>query len=416
MMKALSLLLLVSLLLGLCGCGSQAEPEDVLATLPPQISPMSCVDLLSGLSPRTVEARTPDTALSAAMGEFAVSLLQHSFTAGENTVLSPYSLYLALSMAANGADGDTLAQMEAILGLPVPALNAYLLSLQKQGGKELLSANSLWIRQDFPVKEDFLQSLADHYETQAYSAPFTDSTLEEINRWIEGKTDGQIPGALDKIDPDAMMYLINALSFRGAWKSPYSTDRIMDGTFLGSRGEETAEFMGAKEGIYLEDALATGFMKEYEGGRYSFLALLPNEGVSLEDYIASLSGDSLSRTLAQAQYCSVNTMVPKLRLECSLEAAEVLDAMGMKEAFTMNADFSRIEPEKLLYISRILHKTTLTVDEAGTEAGAVTVEEFALKNSPMREKSVVLNRPFLMGIYDNVNHCFLFLSAVETLS
>jgi serpin B len=155
-------------------------------------------------------------------------------------------------------------------------------------------------------------------------------------------------------------------------------------------------------------------MKEYEGGRYSFLALLPNEGVSLEDYIASLSGDSLSRTLAQAQYCSVNTMVPKLRLECSLEAAEVLDAMGMKEAFTMNADFSHIEPEKLLYISRILHKTTLTVDEAGTEAGAVTVEEFALKNSPMREKSVVLNRPFLMGIYDNVNHCFLFLSAVET--
>ncbi|MBR6826512.1 MAG: serpin family protein [Oscillospiraceae bacterium] len=414
--KFVSWTLIATLVLATVGCGKEVAPEE-LQELPGSIQNTEAqgatLELLSALVRQKVEGQTPDHAFSAGINDFAVSLLQHSRVSGENTVLSPYSVYMALAMSANGAQGQTLAQMEALLGKEVSELNPYILGLQEGSGAELQQANSVWFHSDLAIKEEFLQSLKNYFEAQAFQTAFSDKTLEEMNRWINDATAGRIPEALDQMNPNAMLYLINALTFDALWKAPYNTNQLMEGAFYGSQGEKSVQMMCSTEHTYLEDAKATGFMKDYAGDQYSFLALLPKEGVTLEEYLSSLTGESLMATVEAAQTGNVVATMPKVSLETSVEMEKILAEMGMVDAFTMDADFTGIEGNGDLFISRVLHKTYLQVDELGTQAGAVTIEEFATKGFMLEVKTVTLDRPYVMGIYDKVNGCFLFLGTVE---
>ncbi len=403
-------LLLFAIALSMAGCGEEASIQPTQEALSTE---SEALDLLSAMIRQTVEAKAADETLSGSMTNFALSLLQNSHSTGENTLLSPYSVYMALSMTANGARGATLAQIESLLGLPVAELNQYVLSLQNSAGEELSEANSLWLHEKLPVEEAFLQSLKNYYEAQVYSAPFDDSTLDAMNHWIQEETKGRIPQALDQMNPNAMMYLINALTFDGSWETAYATQDITTQTFYSPSGEKTMEMMSSEESLYLDDGRATGFLKDYAGGQYSFVALLPNEGISLEDYLSTLTGDSLLTTIQNAETTSVMTTMPKLQVETTVEMRDILSKMGMVDAFTMEADLSGINGQQDLFISRILHKTYLQVDEAGTQAGAVTIEEVVTKGVSLNQKFVFLNRPYVMGIYDKLNGCFLFLGAVE---
>lgn len=407
-------ILLFAISLSLCGCGdAPAEPDHSLETSTAAVEAEGTLELLSAMIRQSVEEKAPDEKLSISMTDFALSLLQNSYTPGENTVLSPYSVYVALSMTANGARGETLSQMEALLGMSSEDLNSYALYLQNAGGKELTEANSLWFRETLPVEETFLQNLKNYYNAQVYAAPFDDSTLEAMNSWIKHQTNNRIPQALDQINPNAMLYLINALTFNGRWEEIYTTQDITNQVFYSAEGEQTVEMLTSTEHLYLDDGRATGFLKNYEGGQYSFLALLPNEGLSLEDYLSSLTEDDLLRTIEKAKNTAVIATMPKVQTETSLEMQDILKAMGMVDAFTMDADLSGINGQQDLYISRILHKTYLQVDEAGTQAGAVTIEEVVTKGVSINQEFVFLNRPYLMGIYDKINDCFLFLGTVE---
>ena len=127
-----------------------------------------------------------------------------------------------------------------------------------------------------------------------FRAPFDETTLADLNAWVSDRTDGMIPAILDRIPGSAMVYLVNALAFDGQWESVYRENQIHEGTFTAEDGAaQPVQMMYSQEYAYLEDGLATGFLKYYEGGTYAFAALLPNEGVSLEDYIASLTGEGL---------------------------------------------------------------------------------------------------------------------------
>ena len=412
--KITAWVLLFAISLGLWGCGSDIPESHPSVGAP--ISPgetIGALELLSAIPRQSVEEKAPDEKLSSSMTDFSLSLLQSSYVPGENTVLSPYSLYIALSMTANGAQGDTLSQMEALLGLSSEELNSYALHLQSTGGKELSEANSLWLRDTLSVQETFLQTLKNYYSAQVYSSPFDSSTLEAMNSWIKDRTNDRIPQALDQMNPNAMLYLINALTFDGRWKTAYNKQDVTNQVFYGSHGEQTVEMMTSTESLYLDDGQATGFLKDYEGGQYSFMALLPKEGLSLEDYLSSLTAEALLHTIEEAKVTSVVATMPKLQTESSLELQDILKSMGMVDAFTMDADFSGINGREDLCISRILHKTYLQVDEAGTQAGAVTIEEFVTKGIEVNQEFVFLNLPYLMGIYDKVNGCFLFLGTVE---
>jgi len=150
------------------------------------------------------------------------------------------------------------------------------------------------------VKPEFLQTNADYYNAAVYSSQFDNSTVQQINNWVELNTDGMIDKILEEINPDMMMYLINAVAFDAEWKDVYNLRSIKDELFTDISGnKQTVAFMTAEEQIYLDDGKATGFVKPYENDRYSFAALLPNEGISIDEYIETLTGAELISSILQ---------------------------------------------------------------------------------------------------------------------
>ena len=227
-----------------------------------------------------------------------------------------------------------------------------------------------------------------------------------------------IPSILDEIPDSAMLFLINALAFDGKWQTPYEPEQVTDGTFTAADGSERAvTMMQSSETEYLDDGQATGFIKYYKEGGYAFAALLPNEGVSIDSCIASLTGAGLRETLQNAEQTQVNATLPKFSADYSAELSGSLKALGVTDAFDGDrADFSAMgqSGEGRLFISRVLHKTHIELDEQGTSAAAATaVEMNATACAPAEQpKSVVLNRPFVYMILDTNTMLPVFFGAV----
>ena len=357
--------------------------------------------------------------------DFAVELLQRSDDGG-NVLLSPVSVLSALAMTTNGAAGETRSQMEAALGLSAEDLNIYFQAYADAlpDGKDARCslANSIWFRDDadrLTVEQSFLNICADYYGADLFRAPFDDSTLKDLNAWVSDRTDGMIPSILSDIPDSAMVYLVNALVFDGQWESVYRENQIHEGTFTTEDGStQSAQLMYSQEDSFLEDGLATGFLKYYEDRTYAFAALLPNEGVSLEDYIASLTGQGLRSTLTSAQPEAVQAAIPQFTAQYSTELSGILSELGMTDAFDASrADFSAMgnSPDGPLYLSRVLHKTLLALDAQGTRAGAATVVEVdtGADNTPGR--TVYLDRPFLYLLMDCEADLPLFIGIVRSL-
>ena len=342
-------------------------------------------NLMDGIIPNEVSTLDDLGTHNPAVADFAIRLFNASEESGENTLVSPLSVLYALAMTANGAKGKTLAQMESVLGMTTDELNLYLYSYMKnlpQGEKYKLSlANSIWFTDDerFTVNQSFLQTNADYYGSDVYKSPFDSKTCKEINKWVKEKTDGMIPEILDEIPKETVMYLINALAFDAEWAEIYEETAVCEGKFTKEDGtEQDVEFMYNTEHRYLEDENATGFMKYYKDRKYAFVALLPNEGVSVSEYISSLDGEALSKMLSNPKNTTVRTSIPKFETEYDVEMSDVLKKMGMTDAFNGDiADFTELgtSTEGNIFINRVLHRTFISVDERGTKAGAVTVVE-----------------------------------------
>lgn len=412
-MGILSLALMFSLLFSLSGCGASARAADLMAGV--KASGVSAdVDLTGGDS--------------TAIAGFAVKLFQNSVPAAKNTLVSPLSVLCALAMTANGAKGETLTQMEEAFGLSVQELNdylhAYLERLPSEDKYKLSVADSIWFRDDdkLTVKQSFLQTNADYYGASIYKAAFDEGTLKDINAWVGDNTDGMIQNILDKIPDGAVMYLINALAFDAEWDNIYKESQVHDGAFTTESGEKRdVEMMYGSENRYLDDGNATGFLKYYADRKYAFAALLPNEGVSIEDYAASLTGEGLMNTLDNAQNAEVETAVPKFESEYSVEMSDILKSMGMANAFDVNmADFTGLGKSEAgnIFISRVIHKTYIAVDEKGTRAGAATVvENSAGSAAPAEEPKIVyLDRPFVYMLIDCETNLPLFIGTMMDIA
>lgn len=370
--------------------------------------------------PVSVSAEAVDEG-RAALADFSVRLFQKNVRRGENTLISPLSVLYALAMTANGAEGETLVQMERVLGMPVEELNqclcAYAGSLPSGEKARLYLANSIWFKDDgLTVEPDFLQANEDWYGASLYKAPFDSGTLRDINNWIDKSTDGMIPQMLDEIPDDVAMYLINALTFDGEWEQIYRENEVRKGTFTTEDGKaQDVELMYAQENRYLADENATGFIKYYAGKDYALAALLPNEGVSVEDYAASLSGEYLTALLDGAAADPVETAIPKFQYGYGVEMNGQLEEMGMTDAFSPAADFSKISGQTALYISQVLHKTAITVDEKGTKAGAATAVAMNSSAAVIPLKTVYLNRPFVYMLVDCQTNLPVFMGVLADM-
>lgn len=404
----ISLLLVCAMAVNLTGCTMKVQAKD----------------LMEGITPNNVDALDDLSSQNADVIDFAIRLFKASNENGKNTLISPLSVLCALAMTANGAEEETLAQMKEVLGMTTDELNLYLYSYMKnlpQGDKYKLSlANSIWFTEDerFTVNQDFLQSNADYYGADIYKAPFDKQTLRDINNWVKQNTDGMIPEILDQIPPEAIMYLVNALAFEAEWSEIYEKHQVKDGEFTKEDGtKQNAKFMYGSEGTYFEDEKAIGFMKRYKGGKYAFVAMLPNEGVTVSEYIASLDGETLNALLANPQYATVHTSIPKFETEYKVEMSEILQSMGMTEAFDMyNADFEGLGTSTggNIYISRVLHKTFISVGEKGTKAGAATIVEMkdGAAGEPTEPKEIYLDRPFVYMLVDCENNIPFFIGTL----
>lgn len=358
--------------------------------------------------------------------DFALRIFQASAEDGKNTLISPLSVLCALSMTANGADGETLAQMESVLGMSVDELNKYIYSYinsRPQSEQYKLSiANSIWFKDtdEFVPNRGFLQTNADYYGAEIYKTPFDSSALKDINNWVDNETDGMIPEILDEISDEAIMYLINALAFEAEWEDVYAENQIREGIFTLEDGtKQNAELMHSVENKYIESDNAKGMVKYYKNRKYAFVALLPDEGISISDYVASLNGKKLNDMLTNIKNGRVFASVPKFETDYGVDLKDALVSMGMPYAFDEHeADFTSLGSvaDGNIFIGRVLHKTFMSVDEKGTSAGAATVVETLRTTGAEKTVEIYLDRPFVYMLIDCATNTPFFIGTMMNVN
>lgn len=414
MKRYIAFILLAALVLCQSACAAKVEASS--ATL---LTPVASLE--------KPEPQALSDGFYAHQNKFAWNLFSSAIAEdkGKNVLISPLSVQLALCMTANGADGATLEQMQALLcqGALSSAngeLASYLSQLPTDEKAKLHIANSIWYRggqAPINVYDDFLNICAGYYNAQAYQAPFNRQTVDDINGWVSQHTDGMIPKLVDDLDPSTAMVLLNALCFDAKWQSIYMDSDMVEDDFHALSGQkQKAEYMKSSEYSFLELPGATGFTKNYASGGYKFAALLPNEGVDIYDFIASVSAEDLAAVLAAPQSIKVQVWLPKFTCEYDLNMNELLCGLGMSDAFDPGmADFSKMSNAGL-YISEVLHKTYIQVDENGTKASAATaiVMPECAPPAPQDYRTVKLDRPFVYMILD-ANDLPLFIGVVAEL-
>lgn len=390
---------------------------------------VQALNLMEGIKAQTVAGKEPDAAFRNAQYEFALALFKACREAdGENAVVSPLSVMLALSMTANGAKGETLRQMEEVLGLRIPELNAYLKTYVNQLPSNKKStvhiANSIWFREGLEVNRDFLQTNANYYGADAYASPFDAQTLKDINTWVSENTDGKIDKILEDFGSDMFMYLINAMYFDAKWERGFfdQSKTITSSFYRADGGKQIVTKMESTVEQYLRTINAVGFMKEYSGGKYKFVALLPNKNLTLDEFLADLTPETLTATLDNAETASVLTWLPEYTVDYRITLNDALSQIGMPAAFDpYSADFSGVIDTTVdgnIYIDKVIHKTHITVNAEGTKAAAAT--EVGLIKDGIGggncDYSVDLNRPFMYMIVDSENNLPLFIGTVDQVN
>ena len=357
---------------------------------------------------------------------FAVSLLQKC-AEGKSAFISPLSALTALQMAANGASGETAAEMQKTLGgsLSTEELNQELFifyeSLLSNKTASLKSANALWMTdsEHFKVSKRFVDIINDTFRATLACAPLAeDGTVDVINDWCRKNTDGMIPKLLDygDIDPTAVMVLLNSITFDGLWSRQYDEYECKSMTFHGETHDTAVKMMMAEEYEYISGEHETGFIKSYMDSPCRFAAILPEEGISMEEYLASLDGEKLA-SLLDHSHESVTTGLPEFSFDWSGLLNDALQEMGIKQAFLSTADFSGLgvmDDGTNISIGRVLQKTHIEINQSGTRAAAVTETDFA-GGDERPEKTVILDRPFVYVIFEWESKLPIFIGCVTDI-
>lgn len=354
--------------------------------------------------------------------DFSLELFRRTAEKEKSIMISPLSVLVAMTMTANGADHDTRREMEQVLGgSSVEELNGELnnfLAGLYTGEKAVLKrADSIWFKNiDCAdcLNKDFLKLISDEFQAELFPVPFDSQTREQINQWVSENTKGRIENFLKMLPENAMMYLIDICTLDAQWARIYEKHEISKGIFTAyNHKKQKALMMRGTETMYLEDEAAAGFVKPYARG-YSFAALLPKEGIDIIDYVKSLSGERFLHLLDNVKHTMIWAEIPKFQGKASLELGEALQEMGIKKAFSEEADLSLIGKVKEgLRITRVFQDTYIQIDERGTKAGAVTAVELA-RGAVMADR-IKLDRPFVYAVVDNETKLPLFLGTVLSM-
>ncbi len=384
------------------------------------VTRVSAAELSAGYTRSTTESGNEDDALYNALASFTFKMLDATMSDdGESIFISPYSIAMCLGMLTEGADGNTRAQLEALLGMSSDELSRALYAFTTRlcdADSPLAVADSLWIRNGFSVKSDFLQRNADWYGAQIYNASFGEETVNDINAWCSEHTDGMIKKIIDNIESDTVTYLINAVCFDAEWQNKYEKNDILDDIFVNQNGDERAVQMLHSSGeTYISSDALEGFAKNYEGGDFSFVGLLPkDETADIFEVAADLDGESWL-ALWRERGGSADAGIPEFKLECSLGLNDALKSFGASDMFDgFCADFGRLSDEPT-YCTEVGHKTFIELDRNGTRAAAVTWATNTCEAVIEEAKVVILDRPFICMIVDNASGIPIFVGVISDI-
>lgn len=256
-----------------------------------------------------------------------------------------------------------------------------------------------------------------------YTFSSGERVVQDINLWVSEKTDGMIKDILDEGNSAEEVFLVNALAFHSEWQEIYREGQVKSGVFTTEDGQkQDAIMMYSTEGLYLEDEKAEGFIKYYADQKYAFAALLPENGVSVSEYVSTLTGRRLTDILDHGQRVAVSAAVPKFETDYHAEMRDTLEKMGIYDAFnSATSDFSEmLDHEKKHFnrfgVNEVVHQTYFALDEEKTKAGAATVVMGTTAGADMTEaepeKRIYLNRPFVYMLIDCDTKLPLFIGTM----
>jgi serpin B len=363
-MKTLSLLTICSLLL--FSCNQESDNQAI-----------------NNITPTEKSAK-----IIAADNQFGLEIFQDINklqTEQKNTMISPMSISLALAMVYNGTDGNTKSQVENMLhksGLTSEDINQnykdLVSALASHDSKvELNVSNAIFYRNTFPVKDDFISANKKFYEAEVSGLDFTKNTdaVNTINGWVNTKTKGKINKIIEQIRPEDIMFLLNAIYFNGEWKYRFDTDQTTSQLFI---KEDNTSIQVPTMTIensfnYYNDTNFEMLEMPYGSGKFSMLVLLPKTGKKTSDVISSISPNNLESWLSKLSETKKTVLLPKFEFKFDKSLVSNLQDLGMADAFDpAKANLSGISSAAKLFISEVMHKSYIKVDEKGTEAAAVT--------------------------------------------
>lgn len=324
----------------------------------------------------------------AADNQFGLEIFQKinsSSTEQKNTMISPMSISLALAMAYNGAAGDTKAQMESMLhksGLTPEDINQnykdLVAALANHDPKvELAVSNAIFYRNTFSVKPDFITTNQNYYDAEVAGLDFSKATetLNKVNGWVNSKTKGKIDKIINQVKPEDIMYILNAIYFNGEWKYRFDASKTSNQTFTkeDNASAQVPTMTIENQFNYYDDTNFEMLEIPYGSGKFSMLILLPKSGKKADDVISSLTTANLNSWISKLTETKKTVYLPKFEFKFDKSLISNLQDLGMVDAFNPHkSNLSGISDAAQLYISEVMHKSYIKVDEKGTEAAAVT--------------------------------------------
>ena len=390
------------------------------ATEPDSNEPRPVLDAL----PRPLTAG--EQRVIGAANDFSFALFRRLSAAqqNDNVFTSPLSASMALGMAMNGAAGTTYDEMRATLGFGTTATETEigesyesLIALLRglDPSVEFRIANSIWYRTGFPVHQRFLDEGRDWFDARVSALDFgSPAAVPTINDWVSTATAGKIPTILETIRDDQIMFLINAIYFKGSWRTKFDPARTIDAPFHAIDGDQPAKLM-FRDGTmrYLQTGDFQAVDLPYGNDAYAMTVVLPNEGRSIDAVASSLQSASWTQWMTQFRDVEVDLHLPRFKLAWERGLIPDLESLGMRAAFVDGgADFTRLSPAgRQLFISVVKQKTYVDVNEEGTEVAAVTNVGISLTSMPVRVPFRV-DRPFIVVLRERLSGTILFMGKI----
>ncbi|PWN05710.1 serpin family protein [Rhodohalobacter mucosus] len=374
---------------------------------------------------------TGEKLLVEADGSFSYDIFRRTVnreTEKENLMISPLSISMALAMTLNGAQGSTYDKMQQALylsGMEIEEINEAFRSLTEllvsvDPQVTIRIANSIWYKNGLPVEEEFLDSMRDFFDARVEGIDFDDpASVDIINNWVNENTEGLIEEIVKQIEPQMVMFLINALYFKGDWLRPFDVEDTRKADFSLESGETTEVDMMHQEGrfaLYFSDEVRMAEIP-YGDSLFTMSVLMPADpdmpiGQFVEENVTSASLDNWRSNLT-VDSREITLELPKFEFEYEIKYNDILKAMGMDTAFNKSeANFKGIADvsPRNLYIDEVKHKTFIRVDEKGTEAAAVTSVGFGIESLPPQ---MIVDRPFAFIIHERESGTNLFMGVVR---